>query len=369
MYISDLRLVNFRNYQEEKIAFSKNINIFVGKNAQGKTNLLESVYYCSRGNSFKSISDSDIIKHGEKRAVLDAQIIKNKKRKLIHMELGDKKLVTVNEIKVELLKDMKDQFDIVYFWPDHLRILKDGPNYRRDLVDEAISTLKPSYKKLLNTYNKILFQRNNHLKKNVKSIFFKDQLRALNKQMIDLSGKILIFRRDYINILQREVNKFHKNLSDGREEITIEYKNSIDMGLGDKWSENEVKNALVEQFNLMEDTDITKGYTQVGPHRDDVVFFLGDLDTRTFASQGQQRSIILSLKLAEIDIISYFKRSSPILLLDDVFSELDQERKNNFLMSLKGVQSIITTNDLDEKTLLGNNIDFEIRKIEEGKIL
>lgn len=360
MYISDLKLVNFRNYSNERVEFNKGINIFLGSNAQGKTNLLESVYYCSKGSSFKSNSDKYIIKNGEDFFTLDAQIIKRDRRKLIHIKSSEEKIIKINGIEIDKLDDMKNQFEIVYFLPDHLRIVKDGPNLRRELVDEAIINIRPSFKKLLNNYNKILRQRNAKLKQKMKSKYFNEEISALTIQLINLGSKIVIMRNHYIKILKEKSNSIHSFITEGKENLDIKYSTYLKT-IED---ENQVKEELDEIFKATLESDIEKGFTTRGPHRDDLNIYINDMNIKTYASQGQQRSSILSIKLGEIEIIKQITSYNPILLLDDVFSELDESRRERLISKLHGIQSLITTNDINFKT----SSDMKVFTVKEGKL-
>lgn len=369
MYISDLKLINYRNYKNEKMEFINGINIFIGGNAQGKTNLLESIYYCSRGNSFKSVKDSDIIRHNCDRATLDAQIIRNDRRKLIHIEIGKEKIITINDLRIKSLKDMKSHFDIVYFWPDHLRVVKDGPSLRRELVDDAITTIRPSFNRLHNTFTRLISQRNSLLKKSQTTRYFKEQLISITKQIAEIGAVITIMRHKYVTILKGISSKIHSEITGNSEELDMVYMNSLpDIELISIERE-ELTGLLYEKIMSSLETDLRYGHTSNGPHRDDLELLINGKDSKIFASQGQQRSIILSIKLAEMDIVNRYNNSWPILLLDDVFSELDKNRRQRFLEKISNCQSLITTNEVnaDELNYFSKNIN--IKKINEGRIV
>ncbi len=369
MYISDLKLTNYRNYEKEKIEFINGINIFIGGNAQGKTNLLEAVYYCSRGSSFKTVKDSDIIRHGFENASLDVQIIRNDRRKLIHIDIGKEKIITINDIRINTLTDMKNQFDIVYFWPDHLRVVKDGPSLRRELIDEAIITIRPSFKKMIQNFDKLMSQRNSLLKKSQNQRYFKEQLTSITKQISEIGSVIMIMRAKYIKILNGISSKIHKDLSSGSEELEIVYLNSIGNSSLVQKEREEVAVELYERIMSSLETDLKCGFTTKGPHRDDIDLLINEKSSKIFASQGQQRSIILSIKLAEIEIVNAYNGSQPILLLDDVFSELDRKRRHKFLEKITNCQALITTNEVNSKELSYFNNRLNIKKISEGRII
>lgn len=358
MYISDLKLVNFRNYENERIEFNNKTNILVGGNAQGKTNLLESVYYCSKGRSFKTNSDRNIIRKGENSFSLDAQIIRDNRRKLIHIESAENKLIEINGIGIDTIKEMKNQFEIVYFLPDHLRIVKDGPDLRRELVDEAIENIRPSFKNILTDYNRVLRQRNAKLKN--RSRYFKEELSALTCQLISLGSRVVMARNEYISLLKEKAKKIHAYLTAGEENIDLKYKSSM----GQISSEEQVRSSLEEIINSSLDDDLEKGYTTRGPHRDDLNIYINGMNIKKYASQGQQRSAILSIKLGEIEIIKEYNGHTPILLLDDVFSELDKGRRQRLLANIQGMQSLISSNDIN----FDISGDISIYKVKEGKI-
>lgn len=358
-----MRLVNFRNYKDEMHNFHPQTNIFVGSNAQGKTNLLESVYYCSRGRSFKQVRDSDIILEGKPWAKLDAQIIKNQsRRKLIHIGIGKEKKIQINGIEIDSLKEMSYQFEIVYFWPDHLKIIKEGPSLRRELIDEAILGMKPRYRSLLSRYSSLLNHRNALLKKKFNTRFFKEQVSSLTRELADIGAKITIIRSAYAEVLLPVANRIHKRACGG-ENLHIKYQNFLSKEI----TEDEDSLSLLMYEKIMEslDTDISKGYTRYGPHRDDLKITINDRDIKVFASQGQQRSAILSIKLGEINLIKGTVGISPIFLLDDVFSELDENRRMAFLNETRGIQTLITTNSFPR--IKDSNV--KINKIEEGMII
>lgn len=357
MYISDLKLVNFRNYIDERVVLDKGTNILLGANAQGKTNFLEAVYYCSKGQSFKTNSDKTIVRRGEELFSLDAQIIRTNRHKLIHIEGGQDKNIFINGLRLEKLEELKNQFEIVYFLPDHLRIVKDGPGLRRELVDEAIENIRPSFKGLLLSYDQVLKSRNKKLK--VRSKYFKEEMAAMTAQLVGLGAKITRMRKAYIDSMKERAYLIHKDLSSGREDLELGYKSIVK----DFTDERGVGLSLKEAFEESLERDLDKGYTTKGPHRDDIEISLNGLDIKEYGSQGQQRSAILSIKLAEIDLIKENSGFSPILLLDDVFSELDEDRQEKLLEKTRGIQSLISTNTLDISPK-----DAKIYRVKEGKL-
>ncbi len=369
MYISDMKLDNFRNYHSQQLEFSKGINIFVGDNAQGKTNLLEAVYYCSRGESFKSVRDSDVIRLGAESSELYAQIIRENRRKLIHIRMEkSEKRISINGLKLDAIKEMKNQFDIVYFWPEHLRVVKEGPVHRRELMDEAIVSIKPSYKQLLSRYMVLLAQRNKLIKMSRNIRYFTEQLNAVTRQLSEHGSAISVIRSRYVSILKEEMERVHFSFTGGKETVEVGYEHSL---IGTGTDGEDYKFSAEELYALMmskREEDLQRGFTTVGPHRDDLILRLDGKNAKQFASQGQQRSVVLSLKLSELNIIKQYNRSEPILLLDDVFSELDIHRREHFLESIRGFQALITTNDMDRIGVHSLGTEHRIYKIVAGRI-
>lgn len=364
MYISDLKLVNFRNYEKQVHSFSPGINVFIGDNAQGKTNLLEAVYYCSKGSSFKQVGDSDIIRSGAKFARLDAQIIKRNRRKIIgiQLETNGEKTIEINGLEVENLSSMRRQFEIVYFWPENLRIIKDGPSFRRELIDEAITGMKPSYGQYLIQYSKILSQRNSLLKKDSPR-YFDEQLGVLTRQLAEIGARIMIMRSNYISVLSKTSKKIHFRISSG-EDLEVGYDNFLKKDISGL-ATGQLKDLIYEKIMDRLEIDKRRRFTTSGPQRDDLYVFLEGLDIKTFGSQGQQRSAIISIKLAEVNTIKGTTGVRPILLLDDVFSELDNQRRTKLLEEIGEVQALITTNNFS----LLPNVRIDVKKIEKGRII
>lgn len=365
MIIKELKLINHRNYLNEKIIFHENTNILIGKNAQGKTNLLEAIFLCARGYSFKSLKEEKIINFDKEESYLKADInIGNRKRTVeIKLSTKDKKLIRINELEIESLKDMKSQFGVVIFSPEELRIIKDTPSIRRKFIDEIIINNDIIYKKLLTDFNKIRFERNNLLKKRGINKYFDQMVNALDKQLIDYGSKIAIYRYKYTYMLAEFAKKYHKILSSSKEDLDLVYENNFSQDLSNlETIQSNYKNTLNE--NRFRDYD--QATSLYGPHKDDLKISINDLDTRVYASQGQQRTAMLSLKLAEAKLIEHLTNVKPILLLDDVFSELDITRSRLLVEAIKGYQTIITTNDLNN--INTSNMYGNVYKIESGKI-
>ena len=347
MWIQSLKLNKFRNYLSQNIEFNENINIFLLVIAQGKTNLLESIYYLANAKSFKSFRDKDLIMFNEKEMSLDGIIRKNQSFKNVRISVNEnKKDIFVNEIKYDKNKDLKSLFKLVLFTPEDLNIIKDGPNFRRDLIDDIIISVNFSYKAVKKDFDKILSQRNKLLK-NQRSKYFKTELMAFDQQIIRLNYKIYRFREKYISLINTYANKNHLNLTENKENLTIIYKPNI-------------KANSVEEYG-----DLKYFRTTSGSQRDEIDIIINGKDTKKFGSQGQQRSAILNIKLANVNLIENTSQDKAIILFDDVFSELDEKRSNFLLENLGEFQTIITATNTKSLDGVSRN---KIRKIKDGRI-
>ncbi|MDO5026779.1 MAG: DNA replication/repair protein RecF [Tissierellia bacterium] len=365
MIIKELKLINHRNYINERIIFHENTNILIGKNAQGKTNLLEAIFLCARGYSFKSLKEEKIINFNKEESYLKAQILIGKRKRSVEIKLStrDKKLIRINELEIESLKEMKSQFGVVIFSPEELRIIKDTPSIRRKFIDDIIINNDILYKKLLTDYNKIRFDRNNLLKRSLKDRYSDQMMAALDRQLVEYGSKIAIYRYKYTFMLKEFAKKYHRILSSSKESLDISYDNNFTEDLS---SLEAIKKEFLKTIEDNKNREHDQATSLYGPHKDDLRISINDLDTRVYASQGQQRTAMLSLKLAEAKLIENLTGVKPILLLDDVFSELDVLRSRLLVEAIKGYQTIITTNDLNN--LNTSNMYGNVYKIEAGKI-
>lgn len=358
MWIKNLKLNNFRNYFYESVEFNEDYNIFIGDNAQGKTNLLESVYYLANASSFKKIRDTDIIRFSQSQMRLAGTIRKGRSFKEVLIEVKDKdKSIFVNGVKYDRRKDLRSLFKLVLFTPEDLAIIKDGPNLRRDLIDGIIEGIDFSYKKTKRDYDKVLYQRN-RLLKNKTSSYFNEQLSAFDETITKLGYKILKTRKKFVKIIGDFAKDFHLSLTDGAEVLEMDYKPDLD-----------AKDfaSYVEDFKASKALDLKYLTSQRGVHRDDIDIFINGKPTKSFASQGQQRSAILNIRLAEVKLTKEVTGDEAVILFDDVFSELDEKRSLFLLENLKGYQTIITatnTKSLEDidKNKISYIVDGNIRK-------
>lgn len=348
MWISKIKINNFRNYNLQEINLEKNINVFYGENAQGKTNIIESIFLCSMGRSFRTNKDKEMIKLNSENAIIEIEYQKTDRDGKIKIELGNRKNVYINGIKIKKLSELLGNINVVIFTPDDINILKGGPQNRRKFLDIMISQLKPNYMHNLNLYLKTLEQRNNYLRQIREENKDEKLLEIWDEKLAEYAVTISKYRNEYMEKIQEKIKKIHNEITDGREEIEIEYITECD-------NKENFLNLLKSRRKL----DIIKGFTTKGVHRDDFVIYINKKRLDIYGSQGQHRTAILSLKLSELNIIEEEIGEYPILLLDDFMSELDQKRRNHFLEKIDNTQVIITCTDkidIENKNILIYNV-------------
>ena len=346
MIVEGIRLINFRNYNNVGVGFSPGINILIGKNAQGKTNLLEAIYMCSTGRSFRTNRDREIINFQKDEAYVGTQLKIGERDKLteIKLERDKTKRIKVNKIELKNYRELDTGLKVVLFSPEDLRLIKAGPSNRRNYLDMSISQIKPLYHYNLRRYNKILFQRNNLLK----SFRFKGDLSGLldvfDMQLAKSGALIMLERDNYLKLLLKEATNIHTIIANGKETLDIEYNSSVTI----EETLSQVETNLLESLRKTRQKDIEVRTTEIGPHRDDFSILINGVDSKTYASQGQQRSIVLTLKLSEVEILKKDTGYYPVLLLDDVYSELDEDRRRYLTELFSRMQTFITTTDAVE---------------------
>lgn len=354
MYIEKIKLQNFRNYEQLELDLNKNINIIYGNNAQGKTNILEAIFLSSFGKSFRTKKEKEMIKFNEQSAIVEIFYQKKDREGKVKIEIGNKKQISLNGIKLKKLSELLGNINIVIFTPDDINILKDGPAGRRRFLDMMIGQLRPNYVYNLNMYLKTIEQRNNYLRQIREENKPENMLEIWDENLAEYGEKIYVYRNEFINKIANKINNIHKNITDAKEEIKIEYLSNCDN------KENYLK-LLKERRKL----DIIKGFTTKGIHRDDFVIYINDKEVSTFGSQGQNRTAVLSLKLSELQVVYDEIGEYPILLLDDFMSELDEERRKNFLNNIKNTQVILTGTDKIELS----DVEYSMFNVKEGKII
>lgn len=351
MYIKSLNLLNFRNYNNLSIQLNKGINVFTGDNAQGKTNILESIYYCSIGKSHRTNKDKELIKWGANEAYISAYISKERLDKKIDIKIfkEGKKGININSIKLNSISDLMGVFNVVIFSPEDLKIVKESPAFRRKFIDIELCKLNKKYYYTLVQYNKILNERNFALRKWVND---KNILDIYDSQISKFASLIIKERLNYIKKLNDEGKIIHKEITSNNEYIDFKYITEVE-------DFNNIENDFIKLLRENRRKDLEKGITSIGPHRDDFSIFINNIDTRKFGSQGQQRTAVLSTKFASLEIIKENVGEYPVLLLDDVLSELDLKRQKYILNSIKKVQTIITcTGIFDIKEYLDEDINM-----------
>ena len=353
MWINEIKLSNFRNYNYQEIKLHENINVFYGENAQGKTNIIESIFLSSIGKSFRTSNEKELIRFGEEKAVSEIYFQKSDRDGKIKIEINDKKNIYLNGIKLKKLSELLGNINIVIFTPDDINILKGGPQNRRKFLDIMISQLRPNYMHAINLYKKALDERNNYLKKIKLENANENLLELWDEQLINYGNIISNYRNEFIEKIKEKINIIHKNITGNKEEIKIEY-------ISDCLDKNNFKEFLKERRKL----DIIKGFTTRGIHRDDFQIFINNILVNVYGSQGQHRTAVLSLKISELQVIADEIGENPILLLDDFMSELDEKRRNNFMENIKDTQVIITCTD----KLLINDVDAKIFNVNNGEV-
>ncbi|MCI8309337.1 MAG: DNA replication/repair protein RecF [Clostridia bacterium] len=337
MYVNNVSLENFRNYKNQKINFCNNINIIYGDNAQGKTNIIEAIYLCCMGKSFRAKKDMDLIKFNEKNAIVNVEFVKADREGEITFKIENQKTFFINGVKQSKVSDIIGKINCVIFTPDDIEIVKGGPDKRRKFIDMMISSLRPKYIYLLNDYKKIIEQRNNYLKQIVNCGKPQEMLDIWDEQLAEISSKIYDYRNNYVEKIKEKLYSIHKMITDcgnQYEDIKIKYISS-----------GSSKEIFLENIRKSRNIDIQRGYTGVGVHRDDIIIYINHKPVASFGSQGQQRTVVLSLKLSELKIVTDEIGDSPILLLDDFMSELDEKRRTILLEKIKENQVIITCTD------------------------
>ena len=353
MRIEHLKLVNFRNYSNLKIDFNKNVNIFVGNNGEGKTNILESIYVLSLTKTNRYGVDDNLIKFNEEISKIEGII--TKKDLILKNEIQltkNKKKIFINNKEIRKIKDYISNFCVISFTPSDLEIIKGSPNIRRNMINVDISQLYNNYISYLNEYNQVVKIRNEYLKKmNLDGNSDIRYMNVINEKLIEVGIKIYKYRYDFFCEINKLLPKIFKKISnlDG---LTIKYDSNFSLNETDydKLRKN-YENKLNKNFKI----ELMQGVTLIGPHRDDFSFDLNGIDMRNFASQGQQRLAIIALKISEIYLFKNLMNEYPVLLLDDIFSEIDIKRRNKIIkFLLNDIQTIITTtdiNDIEDKLL------------------
>lgn len=338
MHITSIEVGDFRNYENAKLEFHPKINILYGDNAQGKTNILESIFVCGTSNSHKGSKDKELIRMGKEEAHIRMVLQKREISHRIDMHLRKNKAkgIAIDGIPIRKSSELMGLLNVIFFSPEDLKIIKNGPAERRRFMDMELCQLDGIYLHDLAEYNKVLKQRNKLLKQIVYQPFLKDTLSIWDEKLLEFGDRIIDRRHLFVREIREIVQKISENLTGGKERITVSYEANVE------------KEDFERELNASLERDLKFCTTSIGPHKDDLCFINQDMDMRKFGSQGQQRTCALALKLAEIEIVKQNTGDFPVLLLDDVLSELDRNRQNYLLDSIHDIQAIITCTGLEE---------------------
>lgn len=361
MHIKSLELKNFRNYEKLNIEMNKGVNIFTGDNAQGKTNILESIYYCSIGKSHRTNRDKELILWNKSDAYISLYVCKDRIDKKIQIKIfkEGKKGININSIKLKKISELFGVFNAVIFSPEDLKIIKDSPSVRRKFLDIELSKFNYKYYYNLVQYNKVLNERNAVLRN--RSYTNYDILDVYDIQLSKYGSQVIRYRLDYLEKLNKFGGVIHKDITNNKENIEFKYITGV------KESEN-IESDLLKNYVKSRKRDIDRGITSFGPHKDDFGISINNTDTKSYGSQGQQRTAILTIKFATINILKDHTGENPVLLLDDVLSELDTSRQRYILNSINGIQTIITCTGISDIEKYIDN-SFKIFNVKDGKIL
>lgn len=366
MKINSIILENFRNYENVKLEFDESRNIIMGENAQGKTNLIEAIYLSAFAKSFRTNNTADLVRFGEKIAnvtvILESEEIEKEIK--ISLRSDGKKMIHKDGKIVRKTADLLNNVVVIIFSPDDLRIIKDSPERRRAYLNRELSQIRPRYYEQLRNYNEALKQKNALLKNKFDNSpsYNEEMLDVFDHQLADAAYEIIRYRKEFIERLSDEAAEIMSAISGGKEILRIEYKTACDF-----ITAPEGREILYKQFYHNRDRDIYAGSATLGPHRDDIEFIINDNDAKKYGSQGQQRTIALSLKLAEIRIAKNLLGEYPVLLLDDVLSELDIDRQKFLVNQIDEVQLFITSAEINEE-VISSLQGGKLLRIENGKI-
>lgn len=355
MKINNITLENYRNIKNMTVNFD-DVNIIWGENAQGKTNLIEAIYLFTGSRSFRGTKDKELIKFDEKKSKLDIEFFSNERNQTAQIEISDKRRGKLNGISKKSCTQLGDEIKAIVFSPEHLGMIKDGPSERRNFVDNALCQLKSNYRIVLKEYNQALKQRNYILKNNESFSDIDELLTVWNLTLAKAGAKIIFQRMKYIEALIPFVTDIFSGISGGKEQIGISYASfcQYDTNLA------KIEEALLNKLEVHKAIDHKAGTTLCGPHRDDIKIEINGIDVRNFGSQGQQRSCVLALKLAEASLLKKMTGIEPVALLDDVMSELDEKRQDYILNHIKNLQVFITCCDKEAILKLKKGKTFHI---------
>lgn len=344
MYIESVTLKNFRNYEDKTVDFKDGLNIVIGKNASGKTNLLESVYCSGIGKSPRTNKAREMIRWGSDNAYIKVILKKQYSRHIVEyfIDSADKKIIKIDSIPLVKQSEILGMLNIVFFSPDEMKLIKESPQERRIFSDISLSQQNKKYLFSLSKYNNILAQRNKLLKESRDIKALPEMLYGWDVQLAEYGAYIIAKRYEFVEKIQVFAKKIHSEITDEKEDLELEYESNVERGETDK-----MKEIFFQKLRANLEKDMNLLYTSFGSHRDDIAIKINGIDVRKYGSQGQQRTVALSLKLAEIYLFESEVGEKPVLLLDDVLSELDASRRQKLMELSSGLQTIITCTDFD----------------------
>ena len=348
MKLTNLQLQNFRNYESVQLEFTDGVHVFIGENAQGKTNLMESIYALAMTKSHRTTNDKELIGWNKEFATIKGTVEKTATKTNLELQFSKKgKNAKVNYLEQKRLSSYLGNLNVILFAPENLTLVKGSPQNRRKFVDMELGQMSSLYLYDLVEYNRVLKQRNTYLKQlAIKKKQPDEYLEVLSEMLSELASKIVFHRLDFMKQLEALAIPIHDQLSLGREKFSVSYQATIP--LEDGITASQMKEIYMNQFKKNQTREADQATTLIGPHRDDLIFYLNEIPVQTYGSQGQQRSTVLSLKLAEIELMKLSTGEYPLLLLDDVLSELDDDRQTHLIKAIENkVQTFITTTSLD----------------------
>lgn len=371
MFVQRLQFENFRNLQDDEIEPCDGINVIYGENAQGKTNLLESLWLFTGGHSFRGAKDIELsrLEHGQNAPFCRLQLHfysqERDQKAELHIVKGKRSSI-INGVKKKTGSALIGKVCAVIFSPEHLMLVKAGPSKRRSFIDGAICQIKPSYAKILGVYNRSLLQRNTLLKDMTRHPELADTLVIWNMRLAKLGAQVMAERYRYVERIKDKIVSIYNGISRNREKISLSYQPSVKVKPEqDVLAEEQLEILFQQELVRYENSDIRTGFTAVGPHRDDIEILINDLSAKLYGSQGQQRSVVLAMKLAESEMLAEYTGEKPIVLLDDVMSELDKSRQDYLLNHLHARQVFITCCAPETVNLMETGKRFYVS---EGKI-
>lgn len=357
-----LELKDFRNYTQQELDFGEGVNILYGDNAQGKTNILEAVYLFSMGKANRARRDAELIRHGQEKAELALNFLDKEResRGEITLFSNRRKVITVNEVPIRKNSELVGRFRVVYFGPEYLGLVKEGPKQRRKNTDILISQLRPRYFSALGDVKKIIESKNALLKMDRPN---QAMLEILNEKLASISVELIACRAQYLEKIGTIAAKIQKEISGGSETLTVKYQSCIGDVQG--LSREELKERLDKRLSEVWQRELDMRESVVGPHREDIGYYINDREAKAFASQGQQKTIVLVQKLAEVALMREETGELPVLLLDDIMSELDKKRQGFILNHIRDMQILITCTDVEGFALDG---DARLFRVENGTV-